>query len=71
VIRPLQSLFPSKNLNPQTIRQSVITNWLNEKNIPLEDVQLLSGLKWMSSTERYVKPNMDERREVINAFFPI
>jgi integrase len=71
IIRPLQSLFPSKNLNPQTIRQSVITNWLNVQNISLEDVQLLSGQKWMSSTERYVKPNMDERREVINAYFPL
>lgn len=71
MIRPLQALYPHKNLNPQTIRQSVITNWLNVQNIPLEDVQLLSGLKWMSSTERYVRPNMDERREVINEFFPI
>lgn len=71
IIRPLQGLFPSKNLNPQTIRQSVITNWLNDLKYSLEDVQLLSGQKWMSSTERYIKPNMDERREVINAYFPI
>jgi hypothetical protein len=53
----MKSLFPHKNLNPQTIRKSVITNWLNEQKIPLEDVQLLSGQKWMSSTERYVKGN--------------
>ncbi len=53
LIRPQKALFPDRNLNTRTIRQSVIANWLNEFNIPLEDVQLLAGHKWLSSTEKY------------------
>lgn len=36
MIEPLKGLFPDQKLNPQTIRISVICNWLNEKKIPLE-----------------------------------
>ena len=71
MIRPLHHLFLHKNLNPQTIRQSVISNWLNTDNIPLEDVQLLSGQKWMSSTEKYIRPNAEVQRGKINEFWPI
>jgi len=66
-----QSLFPTKNLNARTIRQSVIANWLNEHKTPLEDVQLLAGHKRLSTTERYIRPDIEERRDVINEFFPI
>jgi len=48
MLHPMKALFPNKKLNPQTIRQSVIANWLNVDKIPLEDVQLLSGQKWMT-----------------------
>lgn len=44
MLRPLKKLFPSKNLNAKTIRQSVIVNWINEERIPIEEVQLLSGI---------------------------
>ena len=71
MLRPLQGLFPFKNLNANVIRKSVITNWLNVDRIPLEDVQLLAGHKWLSTTEKYVRPNVDERREQINVFFPL
>jgi integrase/recombinase XerD len=55
MIQPLKTLFPDRKLNPKTIRMSVICNWLNEKKIPLEIVQELSGHKWPGSTEKYIK----------------
>jgi site-specific recombinase XerD len=64
-------LFPDRNLNPLTIRQSVIANWLNEKKIPLEQVQLMSGQKWISSTIKYRQTSMEEQREMMNKWFPI
>lgn len=71
VIEPLKSLFPTKNLNPRTIRMSVICNWLNEKSIPLEHVQELAGHKWPGTTEKYIKVDANAERELINRFFPI
>lgn len=68
---PLRGLFPDRKLNPQTIRMSVICNWLNEKNIPLERVQELAGHKWPGTTEKYIKVNALEQRELINRYFPI
>jgi len=64
-------LFPERNLNPVTIRQSVIANWLNEKNLPLEQVQLMAGHRWMSSTERYKQINPNEQRELIRKWHPL
>jgi integrase/recombinase XerD len=67
---PLRGLFPDRKLNPQTIRMSVICNWLNEKNIPLERVQELAGHKWPGTTEKYIKVNSSQQRELINRYFP-
>jgi len=64
-------LFPDRNLNPVTIRQSVISNWLNERKFPMEDVQLMAGHKWMSTTERYKQVNLDEQRKLINKWYPL
>jgi integrase/recombinase XerD len=71
MIEPLKPLFPDKNLNPQTIRMSVICNWLNENNLPLEKVQELAGHKWPGTTEKYFKADSLQQRELINRFFPI
>lgn len=71
MLEPMKLLFPDKTLNPKVIRQSVIANWLNEKKIPLEDVQLMAGHKWPSTTERYRRKNTDEQRELINKFHPL
>lgn len=70
-IESLKPLFGDKNLNPTTIRQSVISNWINEKGIPIEDVQLLAGHRWLSSTEKYVNYNSDKELEMINKFHPL
>jgi integrase/recombinase XerD len=71
MIEPLRNLFPDRKLNPQTIRMSVICYWLNEKKIPLERAQELAGHKWPGTTEKYIKVNMLEQRELINRYFPL
>lgn len=71
IIDPLKDLFPDKKLCPQTIRMSVICNWLNEKKYPLEHVQELAGHKWPGTTEKYFKADSEQQRELINRFFPI
>lgn len=71
MIEPLKALFPDKNLNPKTIRMSVICNWLNEQKLALEHVQASAGHKWPGTTEKYVKVDSLQQRELINKFFPI
>lgn len=71
LVEQFRPLFPGRILNPLTIRQSVIANWLNEKKYPLETVQLMSGHRWMSTTARYRYTSNDEKRILINRFHPL
>lgn len=71
IVSTAKGLFPDRNLTPATIRQSVIANWLNERHIPLEQVQILSGQKWVSTTLKYRQVNLDEQRELMNRWFPL
>ena len=71
MLRPLKKLYKNRNLNANTIRKSVITNWINTQNITIEDVQLLAGHKWLSTTEKYKRQDNDRSVEMINQFFPI
>lgn len=71
MIQPLKALFADRNLNPRTIRMSVICNWLNERKMNLERVQELAGHKWPGTTEKYIKVDAVNERELINRFFPI
>ena len=71
IVEPLKGLFPDKKLCPQTIRMSVICNWLNDKKLPLEKVQELAGHKWPGTTEKYFKADSEQQRELINRFFPV
>ena len=71
MLRPLQGLYTDKNLNASAIRQSVILNWINHFSFPMEDVQLLAGHRWLSSTSKYKVVNREENREKINRFFPL
>ncbi|MGK0367975.1 MAG: integrase/recombinase XerD, partial [Thermoproteota archaeon] len=70
-VKTFKYLFPNKQLNPTNIRKSVIANWLNVQKIPLDQVQLMSGQKWATSTEKYKYNDEDEEREMINRFFPL
>ncbi|MBD3639237.1 MAG: tyrosine-type recombinase/integrase [Crocinitomicaceae bacterium] len=70
LLRPLKALYPSKNLTALAIRQSVISNWINGQHLSIEQVQTLSGQKWLSTTEKYKRKNMHERVKTINTYFP-
>lgn len=71
IVEMMQPLFVDRELTLTKIRQSVISNWINEEKIPLEDVQLLAGHKWLSTTEKYKKEDREQKRELINRFFPL
>ncbi len=71
LIETCKPFFPDRNITSIGIRQSVIANWLNEKRLPLEQVQLLAGHKWISSTAAYRQTSNDEQRELINRFHPL
>lgn len=55
-----------KNLCPMTIRNSVISYWLNDRKMPLEDVQIMAGHSYPSTTEQYINPNTQEQREAVS-----
>lgn len=71
LVEQFKPFFSGRELNPGTIRQSVIANWLNEKKFPVEMVQLMAGHRWISSTARYKRTNDDEKRVLINRFHPM
>lgn len=71
LVKTLRPLFPDRNLNCETIRQSVVSNWLNEKRFPLEQVQLMAGHRWISTTLRYRQTPADEKRLIINRLHPL
>jgi site-specific recombinase XerD len=71
LLETFKFIFPNKNLNPKKIRQSVIYNWLNFYEIPLEDTQLLAGHKRISATLRYLKPNINQFVLLLSEFCPV
>lgn len=71
MIKSMQALFPMRTLNPKTIRQSVISNWLNEKNYPLEQVQRMAGHRYPSTTEKYLRKDSESKRKLINELHPL
>ena len=71
IVDPLKMLFLDRNLNPKTIRQSVISNWLNERKISLSEVQLMAGHRYPSSTEKYRRKDIDNQRKLINKYHPL
>lgn len=71
IISTYKPLFQDRNLTPTVIRQSVIANWMNEKGLPIEQVQLMAGHRWISTTLRYRQSNHDQSREMINKWHPL
>jgi integrase/recombinase XerD len=71
LIETLKTYFPDRNLTAKSIRDSVIAYWLNVRKIPLEQVQLLAGHRWISSTLRYRQASINEQREILNKFHPL
>lgn len=70
LVSSMQSIFPNRKLNPQTIRQSVIANLLKEgKDLRL--VQVFAGHKYPSSTEQYKQNDVEELKNEVLKFHPL
>jgi integrase/recombinase XerD len=66
--------YALRKLNPKykhgmQIRQSVITQWLKEKN--LRTVQYMAGHRYISSTERYQTSNLEDLKDALNKYHPL
>lgn len=64
----LRKLHP-KYRNATQIRQSVITEWLKDKD--LRRVQYMAGYRHVSSTERYQTNNLEDLKEALNKHHPL
>ena len=69
LISTFKSLFADRNLNPKTIRQSVIHEKFKEGK-DIREIQLFSGVKYPSSIERYRPENDEEMKEAIEIYHP-
>ena len=70
LIETFKHLFPKRNLNPKTIRQSVITNLLKQgKDLRL--VQVFAGHKYPSTTERYKQTQVEELKNEVMKYHPM
>ncbi len=63
-----------RKINPKykhgmQIRQSVITEWLKDKN--LRTVQYMAGHRYISSTERYKTNNLEDLKDALNKHHPL
>jgi integrase/recombinase XerD len=70
LIETFKPLFPQRNLNARTIRQSVITNMLKEGK-DLRVVQVFAGHKKISSTEKYRQSGIEELQAAIEKYHPL
>lgn len=62
--------FKGRNVNAQTIRQSVITNLLKAGN-DLRVVQTFAGHKHPSTTEKYKQNKVEALQSAVNLYHPI
>ena len=70
LIETFKSKFPNRNLNAQTIRQSVISNLLKSGK-GLREVQYFAGHKKISSTEKYRQTGLEELKAAIMKYHPL
>jgi integrase/recombinase XerD len=70
VKRSYKGLYPGRQVNAQTIRQSVIANLLKEGH-DLSLVQGFAGHKYPSSTERYKQNEIETLKSAIQKYHPL
>ncbi len=70
LLETAQYLFPGRNLNTKTIRQSVIANLLKSGH-DLRLVQVFAGHKYTGSTEKYRQTGIEELKAGINKYHPL
>ena len=70
LVSTFKHLFPERNLNPKTIRQSVIANLLKAGN-DLRVVQVFAGHKYPSATENYKQAGVEQLRKLVERYHPL
>ena len=70
LVSTFKHLFADRNLNPRTIRQSVITN-LSSSGKDLRWVQVFAGHRYPSSTEQYRQTEVEALKLAILKYHPL
>ncbi len=70
LVETFKPLFPERNLNAQTIRQSVLANLLKAGK-DLRVVQAFAGHRKPGTTEKYRQTGLEELRSVIAKYHPL
>ena len=70
LLETAKHLFPDRNLNTKTIRQSVIANLLKSGH-DLRLVQVFAGHKYPSATEKYRQTGIEELKAGIEKYHPL
>ena len=70
LLETAKHLFPDRNLNTKTIRQSVIANLLKSGH-DLRLVQTFAGHKYPSATEKYRQTGIEELKAGIEKYHPL
>lgn len=70
LVSTFKHYFAERNLNPKTIRQSVISNLLKAGN-DLRVVQVYAGHKYPSSTEQYKQANVEQLKKQVEKYHPL
>lgn len=70
LLKSYRYLFPGRNLNAKTIRQSVICNLLQSKK-DLRLVQVFAGHRYPSSTEKYRQSEVEALKSQILKYHPL
>jgi integrase/recombinase XerD len=68
LFREIRKINPAI-INANKIRQSVITYWLKTMN--LRQVQYMAGHKYVSSTERYQRSNLENLQNKLEKYHPL
>jgi site-specific recombinase XerD len=68
--RSFKELYPGRNVNAQTIRQSVIANLLKQGH-DLSVVQGFAGHKYPSATQQYRQNEVETLQAAVNKYHPV
>lgn len=68
LVSRLKNRYPGRKLNPKTIRQSVIVNWIRA-GMDILEVQILAGHRHLGSTMRYIPPDTEGLRKEMEKYW--
>jgi len=68
LFKQLKYYYPERTLNATTVRQSVVSYWVNDCNLSVLEVQQRAGFRYPSTVEKYQKIEVDEQRKLINKY---